>query len=138
MTRAIANRFVNKTLRFLPLPSGEGRGEGRGRSQNRSVVTLLFAVFGVVGLTVGGAQQAHAQSSGVVLTGSIADAAGETMEGVVVSVRAEGSNLTTSVYTDADGVFVFPRLAPGPFAGLDRRPCTSNHDPARPATRFWW
>ena len=49
------------------------------------------------------------------LTGAITDAAGETMEGVVVSVRAEGSNLTTSVYTDGDGVYVFPRMDPGPY-----------------------
>ena len=84
-------------------------------TKNRLVVTLLFAVCVVLGLTAGVARQAHAQSGGVVLTGAITDAAGETMEGVVVSVRAEGSNLTTSVYTDGDGLYVFPRMDPGPY-----------------------
>ena len=80
----------------------------KGRNtRNRLVVTLLCAVCGVLGLTVGVAPQALAQSNGVLMTGTITDGAGETMEGVVVSVRAEGSNLTTSVYTDADGVYVF-------------------------------
>ena len=81
-------------------------------TKNLLVVTLLFAVCVVFGLTVGVARQAHAQSSGVLLTGTITDSAGETMEGVVVSVRAKGSNLTTSVYTDAEGVYVFPRMDP--------------------------
>ena len=85
----------------------------KGRNtRNRLVVTRLCAVCGVLGLTVGVAPQALAQSNGVLLTGTITDGAGETMEGVVVSVRAEGSNLTTSVYTDADGVYVFPRMDP--------------------------
>ena len=63
----------------------------------------------------GGAGIAAAQSAGVLLAGTIADAAGEPMEGVVVSVRASGSNLTTSVYTDADGDYVFPGMAPGTY-----------------------
>ena len=63
----------------------------------------------------GSAGIAEAQSAGVLLAGTIADAAGEPMEGVVVSVRASGSNLTTSVYTDADGDYVFPGMAPGTY-----------------------
>ena len=82
--------------------------------RHRTLVTLSSAV-GVLALTLVATPSALAQSSGVVLTGSIADAAGEAMEGVVVSVRAEGSNLTTSVYTDADGVYVFPHMTPGPY-----------------------
>ena len=84
-------------------------------TRNRLVVTLLCAVCGVLGLTLGVASQALAQSNGVLFSGTITDGTGETMEGVVVSVRAEGSNLTTSVYTDADGVYVFPRMDPGQF-----------------------
>ena len=82
--------------------------------RHRTLVTLASAV-GVLALTLVATPSALAQLSGVVLTGSIADAAGEAMEGVVVSVRAEGSNLTTSVYTDADGVYVFPHMTPGPY-----------------------
>ena len=69
-----------------------------------------------------GAHGAQAQSAGelpqradVLLAGSITDAAGEPMEGVVVSVRATASNLTTSVYTDGDGEYVFPRTAAGSY-----------------------
>ena len=81
---------------------------------HRTVITLSSAVC-VLALSFGAPPSALAQPSGVLLTGTITDASDEAMEGVVVSVRAEGSNLTTSVYTDADGVFVFPRLAPGPY-----------------------
>ena len=63
----------------------------------------------------GSAGIAEAQSAGVLLAGTIAGASGEPLEGVVVSVRASGSNLTTSVYTDADGDYVFPGMAPGPY-----------------------
>ena len=77
--------------------------------------TLRRVVCVVLGLTLGVAAQARAQSNGVLLPGTITDATGETMEGVVVSVRADGSNLTTSVYTDADGIYVFPRMDPQPF-----------------------
>ena len=63
----------------------------------------------------GSAGIAEAQSADVLLAGTITDAAGEPLEGVVVSVRASGSNLTTSVYTDADGDYVFPGMAPGPY-----------------------
>ena len=63
----------------------------------------------------GSAGIAEAQSAGVLLAGTIADASGEPLEGVVVSVRASGSNLTTSVYTDAEGDYVFPGMAPGPY-----------------------
>ena len=37
------------------------------------------------------------------------------MEGVPVSAKAEGSTITTSVYTDADGNFYFPRMADGQY-----------------------
>ena len=79
----------------------------------RSVVTRLCALCVVVMPTAVIAPQAYGQSSGVLLTGTITDAAGETMEGVVVSVRSEGANLTTSVYSDGDGVYVFPRMPAG-------------------------
>ena len=81
---------------------------------DRTLITWSSAVC-VLAPTLGGPSAALAQPSGVLLTGTITDESDETMEGVVVSVRAEGSNLTTSVYTDPDGVFVFPRLAPGPY-----------------------
>ena len=81
----------------------------------RTHAIVLGAVL-AAGLAGGpGTRTARAQAEDVLLAGSIVDAAGEPMEGVVVSVRATGSNLTTSVYSDADGDYVFPRMAPGPY-----------------------
>ena len=80
---------------------------------HQRLVRLSLVTAVAAGLTLGGGRPADAQPDGVLLTGTITDASGDTMEGVVVSVRSEGSNLTTSVYTDADGVYVFPRLEPG-------------------------
>ncbi len=49
------------------------------------------------------------------LHGAIASAAGEKMGGVAVSAKAEGSNITTTVYTDAAGEYVFPAMAAGKY-----------------------
>ena len=48
------------------------------------------------------------------LTGT-AKLAGGGVEGVVVSARAAGSNITTSVLTDGRGEYVFPPLDGGPY-----------------------
>src|SRR3954471_23552987 len=57
----------------------------------------------------------HAQAAGGLLTGTIAAASGEKMEGVVVSARATGQSFTTSVYSDAQGDYVFPRMPAGNY-----------------------
>jgi len=49
------------------------------------------------------------------LTGTIRDAAGKPLNGVVVSARASDQTFTTSVYTDDHGVYVFPHLAGGNY-----------------------
>ena len=83
-------------------------------SLKSTTIGLLVGIGVATGLTVD-VQEAQAQSTGVVLTGTITDASGETMEGVVVSVRGTGSNLVTSVYTDDDGMYVFPRMDSGEY-----------------------
>ena len=45
------------------------------------------------------------------LAGTITSASGEKMGGVTVSAKAEGSPITTSVYTDEAGGYYFPPLA---------------------------
>lgn len=52
---------------------------------------------------------------GAVLTGTIRSGDGKAMEGVTVSARTAGSRITTSVYTDAEGVYIFPPLANGDY-----------------------
>jgi len=49
------------------------------------------------------------------LTGTAKGAGGATLEGVVVSARASGSNITTSVLTDERGEYVFPPLDGGRY-----------------------
>jgi streptogramin lyase len=56
-----------------------------------------------------------AQAADQLLTGAIASAAGTKLDGVVVSAKREGSNITTSVYTDATGNYYFPPMAAGKY-----------------------
>ena len=58
---------------------------------------------------------AKAQDNGVLLTGMVKSAQGEKMAGVTVSARADGSTITTSVYTDATGNYYFPPMAAGKY-----------------------
>lgn len=44
------------------------------------------------------------------LAGTITSAAGTPLEGIVVSAHVDGESITTSVYTGADGRYVFPPL----------------------------
>jgi len=73
------------------------------------IVLLIVASWGTLG------RAGQAQNAGVLLTGAITSASGEKMEGVVISARASGQSFTTSVYTDASGEYVFPRLPAGPY-----------------------
>src|SRR6516165_9093900 len=71
---------------------------------------LLASVAGLaMGLAAGGA------SADQLLTGSIASASGQKLEGVQVSAKKEGSTITTSVYTDQNGDYFFPPLADGKY-----------------------
>src|SRR5262245_36553539 len=49
------------------------------------------------------------------LAGTITSSAGEKMGGVTVSAKAEGSTITTSVYTDEAGGYYFPPLPDGKY-----------------------
>src|ERR1700681_3659744 len=55
---------------------------------------------------------AHAKT---LLTGTITSASGEKMEGVAVSARQIGKSFTTTVFTDASGVYYFPPLEEGKY-----------------------
>ena len=49
------------------------------------------------------------------LTGAVTSATGEKMGGVTVSAKAEGSTITTSVFTDGSGNYYFPQLPNGKY-----------------------
>jgi streptogramin lyase len=61
------------------------------------------------------ARSAPAQQAGVLLSGSVKSDQGAKLEGVIVSARAAGRTITTSVFTDEDGNFYFPRMAEGKY-----------------------
>src|SRR5215510_4088703 len=56
-----------------------------------------------------------ADAAEVMLSGSIKSAVGEKMEGVTVSAKAEGSTITTTVFTDENGAYYFPPLEAGKY-----------------------
>jgi virginiamycin B lyase len=72
--------------------------------------TLLASVAGlaVIGLAV-------PASADQLLTGSIASASGQKLDGVQVSAKKDGSTITTSVYTDQNGDYFFPALSDGKY-----------------------
>jgi virginiamycin B lyase len=75
---------------------------------------LLLTTVGFAGLMFSAAAQAQ---NGVALTGKVTSTQEPTMEGVLVSAKLDGSNITTTVVTNAQGVYSFPadRLAPGHY-----------------------
>jgi streptogramin lyase len=57
----------------------------------------------------------QAQQAGALLSGSVKSDAGAKLDGVTVSARAAGQTITTSVFTDEDGSYYFPRMAEGKY-----------------------
>src|SRR6266699_1146819 len=75
---------------------------------------LLSTTLAVTFLLLPAALPAQAQSA---LTGVVTSTEEGAMEGVVVSAKKDGSTITVSVVTDAQGRYSFPanRLEPGSY-----------------------
>jgi len=58
----------------------------------------------------------NAYAADQLLSGAIASKAGQSLEGVTVSAKREGSTITTSVYTDTAGNYYFPTMAAGKYS----------------------
>jgi virginiamycin B lyase len=56
---------------------------------------------------------AGSASADQLLSGSVASASGQKLDGVLISAKKEGSTITTNVYTDANGEYFFPALPDG-------------------------
>src|SRR4029077_17431823 len=56
-----------------------------------------------------------ADEGGALLAGTVKSDSGEKMAGVTVSAKADGRTITTSVFTDQQGDYYFPALAPGEY-----------------------
>jgi streptogramin lyase len=75
-----------------------------------------FAGASVIAMTAAlGTFAPGAAFADAILAGTITSAGGEKMGGVTVSVKAEGSPITTSVYTDEAGGYYFPPLPEGKY-----------------------
>ena len=81
------------------------------RTRNHFLAAVAALVFGLI--------QAHpAAAQADALAGTVTSAEEGAMEGVLVSVKREGSNKTVTVVTDEKGRYRFPaaRLEPGQYA----------------------
>ncbi len=54
-------------------------------------------------------------SADQLLSGSVASASGQKLDGVLISAKKEGSTITTNVYTDGNGEYFFPALPDGKY-----------------------
>ena len=83
----------------------------------RNLSLTTTAVAAAASLQAIEAPQARAQNAAA-LTGQVTSAEEGAMEGVIVSARKDGSNMTVSVVSDDQGRFSFPanRLAAGHYA----------------------
>jgi streptogramin lyase len=87
----------------------------------KSRVLLIIGLAAGIGLW--GVMQAASQRSspnawrqtGTLLNGTTRSASGQALEGVTVSARAEGTTITTSVFTDENGFYIFPPLEKGRY-----------------------
>lgn len=89
----------------------------------KNMVQKLFlctalAALGISGIVRGAQSKADAvaQSETPGIAGRIIDGDGAPMEGVTVSAQAAGSLVTTSVYTDENGLYFFPALPAGQYS----------------------
>src|SRR6266436_1325235 len=83
----------------------------------RTVTAACFALFTAAAHAQSEASRPAQAQAAVALTGQVGSAEEGAMEGVVVSARKDGSTISISVVTDAQGRFAFPaaRLEPGHY-----------------------
>lgn len=74
-----------------------------------TIGTLSIVAFSFPQQSSGGA------ASSIILAGTIKSAAGQALEGVVISAKEEGKTITTSVFTDEEGRYYFTPLAKGHY-----------------------
>ena len=74
----------------------------------------IFTSVSMIAVAVALAMPDIAQADQL-LTGKITAAGGEKLGGVTVSAKAEGSTITTTVYTDEEGAYYFPPLPDGKY-----------------------
>ena len=76
-------------------------------------IWIVVAVSMLSGWMLSG--QTSSNVAGTVLTGTIKSATGHPLEGMVVTARAEGKTIKTTVFTDEQGQYFFPPLEKGAY-----------------------
>src|SRR5215208_4767593 len=94
------------------MPSANDFGRNAMTELRRFAGTSMLAIAIALGAVTFAPGAAYADS---LLAGTITSASGEKMGGVTVSAKAEGSTITTSVYTDENGSYYFPPLPDGKY-----------------------
>src|SRR5262245_58974745 len=74
-----------------------------------------FTAYAAAGVALALILAPPAHAAEVALSGAVKSATGETMGGVTVSAKAEGSNITPSVFTDEAGEYYFPPMEAGKY-----------------------
>jgi hypothetical protein len=82
--------------------------------QERSPLTAAGALLALA-LATTALVPIEARAADQILSGAIKSAGGEALGGITVSAKAEGSTITTSVYTDESGRYYFPPMAAGKY-----------------------
>jgi len=72
-------------------------------------------IAGFVAALVSTTMLAPAYAADAILSGTITGSGGDKMGGVTVSAKADGSTVTTTVYTDESGGYYFPPLPAGHY-----------------------
>ena len=80
----------------------------------RKALLLVTVLVGIVGWTMLVPKSLGAAPGGI-LTGMVKSASGEKLSGATVSAKLDGSNVTTSVFTDEQGNYYFPAMDAGKY-----------------------
>jgi virginiamycin B lyase len=75
----------------------------------KSQVVVMLSTLGVLAFCLLGAKPGRAASGQSLLTGVVKTESGEIAVGAAVSAKAEDSTITTSVFTDDQGNYFFPK-----------------------------
>src|SRR6266404_5928444 len=85
-------------------------------ARNLLLIAIAAAICAVGVLKAAPQRRTNASNrSGALLGGTIRSAAGKPLEGVTVSAKSDGKTISTSVFTDEDGEYIFPSLDIGTY-----------------------
>jgi streptogramin lyase len=79
------------------------------------VLAIGLGTLGVMHVAAQKSAKAASNQSDILLSGTVRSSGGHVEEGISVSAKAEGSTMSTSVFTDADGLYIFPPMPKGKY-----------------------